>query len=681
MEPWIAAVRAFVEDYDPSVAQKLEEAAALKASAEPTFWRLNFEAAAPQRFARFLDEVSRQRKCSEQNVAGGDAIPESLRPLADEVYTEWLAATAQPIKGEVRAALASCGLLITKEEAATRGPGPGWGIVPKSLSLTVLRRNLRGLTGGGGGQRTLEGAPQASTERSPSLPCESAGFPPGAPRPEQQGKRRGALSPSASATSAAKVGVATGVEGAPSSAPKRLVCHEEDRQKQKQAMSEGAPQGPPGGFLSRDASEVFTAKGEQRMEETEEGAQERLNGPSGLRVLGLACPPNAVLQDALYSILVQGIPVPTASVSTFCLTLDSETSFVHRLFIGEADDILYKVEASGDWPVGVGPRGGPPTSSLQGAEGGPPSASLKGPPHPAGAAAAHDAAAPLSCCSCRAETRGPFALSCIERGSKPLQRVQPTQLLIYVSYPYCRDVWHAGASELFAHYIAGKPLAPCSVSLLNRTLHQFDLLVEVENVSRDTAIRRELALQLSRMRQRLQCGPIQHFLRSLGKRRPGVFREVQVRRDERIWFSVSAGVVHFVHRFVCADLIRWTLTLKYCQEIAAAATSGPRRLPEASASSESPAALSHEVEKARFPPDELAVYLVLGFPAAGFSPEFSATTRSLRALTLAEMIVSLQPHIAGVVREELLAFRRLWKPNEPVIPCEALGVQAAASGV
>ncbi|KAL8441432.1 hypothetical protein Emag_007176 [Eimeria magna] len=144
VEPWIAAVRAFVEDYDPSVAQKLEEAAALKASAETTFWRLNFEAASPQRFARFLEEVSRHQAAlyihlnqprsfaaaaaaaiSEEpteDAAGGDAIPTSLRPLADEVYSEWLAATAQPIKGEVRAALASCGLLVIMEEAARRAP-------------------------------------------------------------------------------------------------------------------------------------------------------------------------------------------------------------------------------------------------------------------------------------------------------------------------------------------------------------------------------------------------------------------------------------------------------------------------------------------------------------------------------------------------------------------------------
>ncbi|KAL8449607.1 hypothetical protein Emed_003039 [Eimeria media] len=524
------------------------------------------------------------------------------------------------------------------------------------------------------------------------------------------------------------------------------------------------------------------------MEETEGGAQETLEGLSGLRDLGLSCPPNAVLQDALYSILVQGIPVPTASVSTLCSTADSQTSFVHRLFIGEADDILYKVEASGDWPVGGGPPGGPPPTFSEEAEGGGPPLSSKGPPPPA--AAAHDAAAPLSCCSCRAETGGPPTLSCIEKGSKPLRRVEPTQLLIYVSYPYCRDVWHAGASELFAHYIAGKPLAPCSVSLLNRDLHAFDLLVEVENVSRDTAISqtpaapaaavapttttaaaaltaavaspasvalaaavaspasvalaaaaavidvaaasttaaatvtaagaaalfaaaaapatrdafaavvgRELALQLSRMRQRLQCGPIQHFLRSLGKRRPGVFREVQVRRDERIWLSVSAGVVYFIHRFVCADLLRRALTLQYCQEIAEAVTSGPRRLPEASASSDPPAVLSNDVDKARFPPDELAVYLLLGvrrcmrppeppaprlaaaaaaaaktlqqqqhqqqqqqgvvfwvglclcpsgFPAAGFSPDFSATTRSLRALTLAEMTVVAGASAAAV---------------------------------
>ena len=42
--------------------------------------------------------------------------------------------------------------------------------------------------------------------------------------------------------------------------------------------------------------------------------------------------------------------------------------------------------------------------------------------------------------------------------------------------------------ELFAHYIAGKPLAQCSVTLLSKDLHCADLLIEIQEVSRDPAI-------------------------------------------------------------------------------------------------------------------------------------------------------------------------------------------------
>ncbi|KAL8432385.1 hypothetical protein Efla_006160 [Eimeria flavescens] len=347
------------------------------------------------------------------------------------------------------------------------------------------------------------------------------------------------------------------------------------------------------------------------MGEDEGGGPQQEALPSAPRAsLGLVCPPNAVLQDALYSILVRGIPVPTASLSTFCLAGESDSSFVHRLFIGEADEILFKIEASADWPRDCrGPSRGPPPSSLAAKEEEdlPPRSSR-------GAPLASNTGAPLCCPVCFGGKReGEEAPSCLEGGSsKPIQTVPPTQLLIYISYPYCRDVWHAGASELFAHYIAGKPLAPCSVSLLNRALHAFDLLVEIQQVSADPSIRRELALQLSRIRQRLQCGPVQHFLRSLGKRRPGSFRHLQLRRDERIWLSVTSGTVYLIHRFVCADPLRWSLTLKYCQEIAEAATAGPRRLPE------------DEIQKADFPPGELAVFLVLApssySPAAGAEP-------------------------------------------------------------
>ncbi|XP_026192901.1 uncharacterized protein LOC34621082 [Cyclospora cayetanensis] len=199
------------------------------------------------------------------------------------------------------------------------------------------------------------------------------------------------------------------------------------------------------------------------------------------------------------------------------------------------------------------------------------------------------------------------------------------------------------AAELFAHYLAGKPLASCSVALLSRSLHGADILIEVQNVSPDLSIRRELTLQLSRMRQRLQCGPIQRFLRSIPKRRPGELKATQLRSCERLWLLYGSDcILYSIHRFVSTEILRWSLMLKYCQAFAKAATEGPKRLPAASASIE--------------PPE-----VIRGFSAACFSEAYSAATRSLRAITLSEMLISVQPHIEAVVRKELIKFHRLSK--------------------
>ncbi|CDJ43626.1 hypothetical protein, conserved, partial [Eimeria tenella] len=212
---------------------------------------------------------------------------------------------------------------------------------------------------------------------------------------------------------------------------------------------------------------------------------------------------------------------------------------------------------------------------------------------------------------------------------------------------------------LFTHYIAGKPLADCSVSVLSGALLSADLLLEVLNVSRDLNIRRELVLQLSRMRQRLLCGPIQRFLRSIHRRRPGAVRALQLRSAEHIWLVYKEETIYIVHRFVCSDVLRFSLTLQYCREIAKTTTEGPKRLSAASAAAEVPEALRGEIEDGDFPADELAVFLLLGIPAHIFSGDFSAATRSLRALTLSEMVISVQPHVEEVVKRELLRFWRL----------------------
>ncbi|CDJ70487.1 hypothetical protein, conserved, partial [Eimeria necatrix] len=209
-------------------------------------------------------------------------------------------------------------------------------------------------------------------------------------------------------------------------------------------------------------------------------------------------------------------------------------------------------------------------------------------------------------------------------------------------------------ADLFTHYIAGKPLADCSVSVLSGALLSADLLLEVLNVSRDLNIRRELVLQLSRMRQRLLCGPIQRFLRSGAGNTPALVNSLLTSLCNISPFFRGAGntpalvnslltslcnISPFlqVHRFICSDVLRFSLTLQYCREIAKTTTEGPKRLSAASAAAEVPEALRGEIEDGDFPADELAVFLLFGIPARIFSGDFSAATRSLRALTLSEM--------------------------------------------
>ncbi|CDJ57641.1 hypothetical protein, conserved [Eimeria maxima] len=328
--------------------------------------------------------------------------------------------------------------------------------------------------------------------------------------------------------------------------------------------------------------------------------------------LGLCCPPNSLFQDTLHSILVEGIPTPSRSLSTFCLSADSSSSFIHRLFIPDKDNILYKIEASADWPIGWGPHHDNCTLPEGAPEGGPPQVATEGalegaPEGPLGEASE------VSKENAEDPPEGPPT-----GGPKGAPKGAPKK----------------GGKDLFAHYIAGKPLASCSVSVLSGPLHAADLLLEISSVSRDPAIRRELALQLSRMRQRLQCGPIQRFLRSVHRRKSGCLRCIQIRNSEKIWMGLQQDTVVIIHRFVCTDVLRRDLTLQYCKEFARAATEGlTMRLSDAVASIEAPDILKGELEEADIKEDELAVFLLLGI----FSCDISTATRSLRALSLSEM--------------------------------------------
>lgn len=146
----------------------------------------------------------------------------------------------------------------------------------------------------------------------------------------------------------------------------------------------------------------------------------------------------------------RGIPVPSRSTSVFRLEADSISSFGHKLFIADRDGIVYKIEAAGEWLASPQECGG--TEGLKSQE-------LDRPATKELSFESSSLACPM-CAPSGIQHQVNTSTGCRQllKGTRGLKYVHPTQLLIYVSYPYCDEVWDSGASGThFSFQCPNKP--------------------------------------------------------------------------------------------------------------------------------------------------------------------------------------------------------------------------------
>ncbi|ESS35982.1 hypothetical protein TGPRC2_273280 [Toxoplasma gondii TgCatPRC2] len=248
---------------------------------------------------------------------------------------------------------------------------------------------------------------------------------------------------------------------------------------------------------------------------------------------------NVMLQDALETYFTKGVPVPSAASTLKESQEITRNSFVHRQFIRDRDGVLYKIEATAVLPSS-------PSSSASSS----PSSSASSSPSSSASSSfsslsSSSASSSMVCRVCREAavsestasvnssspsqpapasdeaTGHPVKKRCLAGGwrDRTSEYVEPSQVLLYVSYRHFQHVWSAGASEVVLHFLTGKELAECRVMALDRAACRYDLLIEIASLPQAPSLRSELAFQLSRLRWRLQCGPLQQFFRSDALRR------------------------------------------------------------------------------------------------------------------------------------------------------------------
>ncbi|PHJ25009.1 hypothetical protein CSUI_001142 [Cystoisospora suis] len=250
---------------------------------------------------------------------------------------------------------------------------------------------------------------------------------------------------------------------------------------------------------------------------------------------------NRSLQDAFENLFHRGVPVPSRSLSTFkeLQRLSNSEDFLFKQFFRDIDGILYKIEVTAPLPSFSSSFSSSSSSSSF------PSSSSR-----------YVCGVCREACSCSSSSSSSFSassrnqgpshrkvsssLSCEGYSDSPLSSrhfksikkgtcldedreacrevpvyVHPSQLLLYVSYPkYFENLWNSGGSELLLHFLGAKEQTECRLMALDRDACRYDLLIELVTLPTSPSMRSELALQLSRIRWRLQCGPLQRFFRS-----------------------------------------------------------------------------------------------------------------------------------------------------------------------
>ncbi|KEP67008.1 UNVERIFIED_CONTAM: hypothetical protein HHA_273280 [Hammondia hammondi] len=240
----------------------------------------------------------------------------------------------------------------------------------------------------------------------------------------------------------------------------------------------------------------------------------------------------------------RGVPVPSAASTLKESQEITRNSFVHRQFLRDRDGVLYKIEATAVLPSSSPSSFShtPPSSSSSSSFSSSSSSSSSFSPS---SSSSFSSSSSMVCRVCRDAAASESASSvnpsspshpgpssdevigdrvkkrCLAGGwsDRTSEYVEPSQVLLYVSYPHFQEVWSAGASEVVLHFLTGKELAECRVMALDRAACRYDLLIEIASLPQAPSLRSELAFQLSRLRWRLQCGPLQHFFRSDVSRR------------------------------------------------------------------------------------------------------------------------------------------------------------------
>eukprot|EP00747_Dinoflagellata_sp_TGD_P165302 gnl/TRDRNA2_/TRDRNA2_186392_c0_seq1.p1 gnl/TRDRNA2_/TRDRNA2_186392_c0~~gnl/TRDRNA2_/TRDRNA2_186392_c0_seq1.p1 ORF type:complete len:283 (+),score=74.52 gnl/TRDRNA2_/TRDRNA2_186392_c0_seq1:42-851(+) len=123
VEPFFKDCQEFVKDYDEALHRRLDGTTVWREVDDSLFWHHSFEAACPDVYAAFREAAlpPEDKWPARDDAAGVQAVLEDCiravdeggkaRPLAEDTYGRFLAASASPVKASIRAALIDHGIV------------------------------------------------------------------------------------------------------------------------------------------------------------------------------------------------------------------------------------------------------------------------------------------------------------------------------------------------------------------------------------------------------------------------------------------------------------------------------------------------------------------------------------------------------------------------------------------
>ncbi|KAF4739577.1 hypothetical protein FOZ62_004157 [Perkinsus olseni] len=125
VEPLLAELREFVSDYDSAMHEALEATSVYREISDDLFWHHNFVSACPSLYADLQQQLPDDDHDVENQMLDNE--------LARRVYSAWLEASGQPVKGEIRAALVEYGLLAGKPSYTSPHSSSSAGLKPMGI--------------------------------------------------------------------------------------------------------------------------------------------------------------------------------------------------------------------------------------------------------------------------------------------------------------------------------------------------------------------------------------------------------------------------------------------------------------------------------------------------------------------------------------------------------------------